>query len=133
MTSQPTACDDTLQHMVAEDDSASAEIQSTSFPTTTNDEAQESSKGFTDLDYLDGTTVIAEACPFFHTRMSILTRLQQPFEPHETENTSVTPGVSGCSLPPPYWCILMTYAAHSRDHRLDRQHPVSETFTDIYM
>ncbi|KAH9999003.1 hypothetical protein BJV77DRAFT_652788 [Russula vinacea] len=76
MTSQPTACDDTLQHMVAEDDSASAEIQSTSFPTTTNDEAQESSKDFTDLDYLDGTTVIAE----------------QPFEPHETENTSVTPG-----------------------------------------
>ena len=133
MTLQPTVCNDTLQHMIAEDDSASVEIQSTSFPTAMNDKTQGSSKGLTDLDYLDGPTIIAEVCSFFHTRMSILTRLQQPFELHETENTSVTPRVSGCSLPPPYWCVLMTYAAHSRDHRLDRQHPVSNTFTDIYV
>lgn len=135
MTSQPTVCDNTLQHSVAEDDSASAEIQSTSIPTSTNDKAQPEggSKGFADLDYLDGPTIIAEVCPFFHTRMSILTGLQQPFEPHEIENTSVTPRVSGYSPPPPYWCILMTYAAHSRDHRLDRQHSVSNAFTDIYV
>ena len=99
ITSQPTACDNTLQHLVVEDASASAEIQSTSFPTATNDEDQGISNGFTDLDYLDGPTIIAEVYPFFHPRISILMKLQQPTEPHETENISVTPKVSGS--PPP--------------------------------
>jgi hypothetical protein len=93
MTSQPTVCDNTLQHSIAEDARAAAEIQSTSFPTATNDNAQGSSKGFIDLDYLDGPTIIAEVWPFFHTRISILSGLQQPFEPYETD-TIVTPRVS---------------------------------------
>jgi hypothetical protein len=41
MTLQPTACDDVLQHSIAEDVSASAEIQFTSFPATTDDEDRE--------------------------------------------------------------------------------------------
>jgi hypothetical protein len=99
MTPQPTECDNTLQYSVAEDATASVEIQSTSFPAATNDEDQGISNGFTDLDYLDGPTIMAEVNPFFHTRISILTRLQQPTEPHDTENISVTPKVSGS--PPP--------------------------------
>lgn len=75
MTSQPTACDNTLQHSVAEDTIASVEVQSTSFPAATNDEDQGISNGFTDLDYLDGPTIIAEVNTFFHTRISILIRL----------------------------------------------------------
>jgi hypothetical protein len=70
MTSQPTACDNMLQDSNAEEASASTEIQSTSIPTATNDKAQGSPKAFTDLDYFDGPTVIAEVCPFFHTRVS---------------------------------------------------------------
>jgi hypothetical protein len=50
MTLQPTACDDALQHLIAEAVSSSAEVQFTSFPATTNDEDQKISKGFMDLD-----------------------------------------------------------------------------------
>ncbi|SRR5216684_3203047 len=64
MTSQPTACDNTLQS-IAEEACPSAEIQSTSTPAATNDEAQGSSKAFINLDDLDGPTIIAEVCPFF--------------------------------------------------------------------
>ena len=71
MTSQPTSCDDALQHSIAEDVSSNAEIQSTSFPTTTNDEDQGISKGFTDLDYLDGPTIIAEVYSFVLSRAHI--------------------------------------------------------------
>jgi hypothetical protein len=71
MTSQPAACDNVLQDKNAEEASTSTEIQSTSIPAATNDKAQESPKAFTDLDYLDGPTVITEVCPFFHTRVSI--------------------------------------------------------------
>jgi hypothetical protein len=70
MTSQPTACDKILQDSNAEEASASTEIQSTSIPAATNDKAQGSPKAFTDLDYLDGPTVAAEVCPFFHMRVS---------------------------------------------------------------
>jgi hypothetical protein len=70
MTSQPTACDNMLQDSNAEEAGASTEIRSTSIPAATNDKAQGSPKAFTDLDYLDGPTVIAEVCPFFHTRVS---------------------------------------------------------------
>ncbi len=119
MTSQPTACDNVLQDSNAEEASASAEIQSTSIPDATNDKAQGSPKAFTDLDYLDGPTVIAEVYPFFHVRVVtiMLTGLRQLPEPCETENNSATPRVSGCSPPPQYQCILMTYAAHNRPHR----------------
>ncbi len=59
MTSQPTAYDN-AQHSIAEEADASAEVESTSIPAATNDKAEASSKAFTDLDYLDGPTVIAE-------------------------------------------------------------------------
>ena len=70
MTSQPAACDNILQDSNAEEASASTEIQSTSIPAATNDKAQGSPKAFTDIDYLDGPTVIAEVCPFFHIHVS---------------------------------------------------------------
>jgi hypothetical protein len=60
VASQPIACDNMLQHAIAGDASASAEFQSTPFPTAIDDNAPESPKGFTDLDYLDGPTIIAE-------------------------------------------------------------------------
>lgn len=69
MTSQPTACDNMLQDSSAEEASTRTEIQSTSISATANDKAQESPKAFTDLDYFDGPTVIAEVCPFFHMRV----------------------------------------------------------------
>jgi hypothetical protein len=69
MTSQPTARDNMLQDSSAEEASARTEIQS-SISVATNDKAQGSPKAFTDLDYLDGPTVIAEVYPFFHTRVS---------------------------------------------------------------
>jgi hypothetical protein len=102
VTLQPTACDNTLQQSTAEEASASADVRPTSFPTATNNKALESSDGFADLDYLDGPTIIAEVYPFIYTRVSILTGVQQPLEPYETVNTSTTPKVSGCSLPPQY-------------------------------
>lgn len=70
MTSPPTACDNVLQDPNVEEASASTEIQPSSIPVATNDKAQGSPKAFSDLDYLDGPTVIAEVCPFFHTRVS---------------------------------------------------------------
>jgi hypothetical protein len=70
MTSQPTARDNMLQDSSAEEASARTEIQSSSISVATNDKAQGSPKAFTDLDYLDGPTVIAEVYPFFHTRVS---------------------------------------------------------------
>jgi hypothetical protein len=70
VTSQPTACDNMLQDSNAEEAGASTEIRSTSIPAATNDKAQGGPKASTDLDYLDGPTVIAEVCPFFHTRVS---------------------------------------------------------------
>jgi hypothetical protein len=70
MTSQPTACDNMLQDSNAEEASASTKIQSTSISAAINDKVQGSPKAFTDLDYLDGPTVIAEVCPFFHSRVS---------------------------------------------------------------
>jgi len=76
-SSQPTACDIMFQDSNAEEASASTEIQSTliqstsiqftSIPAATNDKAQGGQKALTDLDYLDGPTVIAEVWPFFHT------------------------------------------------------------------
>lgn len=69
-TSQPTACDDILRDSNAEEASASTEIQSTSLPAAINDKDQGSSKVFTDLDYLDGPTVITEVCPLFHMCVS---------------------------------------------------------------
>lgn len=70
MTSQPTARDNMLQDSSAEEASARTEIQSSSISVATNDKAQGSPKAFTDLDYLDGPTVIAEVYPFFHARVS---------------------------------------------------------------
>ena len=65
-----TACDNMLQDSCAEEDSTRIEIQSTSIPAAINDKAQESPKAFTDLDYFDGPTVIAEVYPLFHAHLS---------------------------------------------------------------
>ena len=70
MTSQPTTRDDMLQDSNAEEASARTEIHSSSISVATNDKAKGSPKAFTDLDYLDGPTVIAEVYPFFHARVS---------------------------------------------------------------
>jgi hypothetical protein len=88
MTSQPAACDNILQDSNAEEASASTEIQSTSIPAAANDKAQGSLKAFTDLDYLDGPTVIAEVCSFFH--ISVLYSLGCASRPsHMRQRTTV--------------------------------------------
>jgi hypothetical protein len=70
ITSQPTACDNMLKELNAEEAGASTEIQSTSVPAATSDKVQGSPKAFADFDYLDGPTVVAEVCPFFYMHVS---------------------------------------------------------------
>lgn len=71
ITSQPTACDTMSRPSIAEDAGTSAEILATSFPATTNNKAQGSSMAPTDLNYLDGPTIIDEVCQPHHIRVSI--------------------------------------------------------------
>jgi len=71
MTSQRTACDNMLQDSNADVASVSTGIQTTSIPAAAKDKAQENPKASDDL-YLDGSTVIAEVCPFFYARVPYL-------------------------------------------------------------
>jgi hypothetical protein len=59
ITSKPPECDTMSHHSIVEDVNVGAESQSTFLPAM-EDKVQGSSKVTADLDYLDGSTIIAE-------------------------------------------------------------------------
>ncbi|KAI0290508.1 hypothetical protein BC826DRAFT_1187324 [Russula brevipes] len=71
VTSQPIACDTMSRPSIPEDAGTSAEILFTSFPATTNNKAQGSSMAPTDLNYLDGPTIIDEPSESLQAEKSI--------------------------------------------------------------
>lgn len=94
--SRSAACDTISRRSIAEDGNVGAESQS-AILAAPECKAEGSSKAPTDLDYLDGPTVIAEVCQTLRIRINCLTRLPQSSEPDKTRITCTKPGVRGSS------------------------------------
>ncbi len=96
IASRSAACDAISQRSIAEDDNVGAESQSALLAAPER-KAEGSSKAPTDLDYLDGPTIIAEVCQTLRIRINCLTRLPQSSEQHKTRITCTKPRVRGSS------------------------------------